>query len=92
MLRISARVRRDGIEQIVDSQELVPGDIVLLESGDKVPADLRLIQTNNLASDESFLTGESVAVEKDASHISQPDAVVGDRINMAYAGAVGWAW
>jgi len=87
MLKINARVRRDGIEQVVDEQELVPGDIVLLESGDRVPADLRLLRTNALAIDESFLTGESVPVEKDAARLIAPDAVVGDRLNMAYAGA-----
>ncbi|MFC1463641.1 MAG: cation-translocating P-type ATPase [Candidatus Brachytrichaceae bacterium NZ_4S206] len=87
MLKINARVRRDGVERVVDAQALVPGDIVLLESGDKVPADLRLLRTNGLAIDESFLTGESVPVEKDATRLIPPDAVVGDRVNMAYAGA-----
>ncbi len=87
MLKISARVRRDGVERVVDAQELVPGDIVLLESGDKVPADLRLLWTKGLAIDESFLTGESVPVEKDATRLVAPKAVVGDRVNMAYAGA-----
>jgi len=57
-------VRRGARELEIPSEEVVPGDIVLLESGNKVPADLRLLQVNNLAADESFLTGESIAAEK----------------------------
>ncbi len=64
LLRILARVRREGGEQVVPAEELVPGDVVLLESGNRVPADLRLFEARGLAVDESLLTGESVAVEK----------------------------
>ncbi|MFN7657269.1 MAG: HAD-IC family P-type ATPase, partial [Dolichospermum sp.] len=68
------------------STELIPGDIVLLTSGDKVPADLRLVQTRNLQINESGLTGESVAVEKNTQPV-QADAVLAERTNMAYAGS-----
>mgnify|MGYP002789591086 FL=1 len=64
LLKVITRVRRDGVERTLEADELVPGDIVLLESGNRVPADLRLLQVNNLSVDESFLTGESLAVEK----------------------------
>ncbi len=67
------------------SRELVPGDIVLLNSGDKVPADLRLIKTRNLLIDESALTGESVPVEKDVNMV-HPETPLAERKNMAYAG------
>lgn len=86
LLRIKARVRRDGHESTIPADELVLGDVVLLESGNRVPADLRLARVNGLEVDESFLTGESVAVRK---HLALVDAgaVVGDRRNMAFAGA-----
>ncbi|BCL36173.1 cation-translocating P-type ATPase [Nostoc sp. MS1] len=80
-----ATIIRDGQKIRVPSRELVPGDIVLLTSGDKVPADLRLIQVRNLQIDESALTGESVAVEKNTP-VLQPDTGLAERINMAYAG------
>ncbi len=86
LLKIRARVRRGGREQEIPSEEVVPGDIVLLESGSKVPADLRLLQTNGLAADESFLTGESVAAEKTVGRIAA-DTAIGDRRNMAFAGS-----
>lgn len=86
LLRIVARVRRDGEVQSLGADELVPGDIVLLESGDRVPADLRLLEANNLTSDEAFLTGESVAAEKRVAAM-EPDIPVGDRRNMAFAGS-----
>ena len=63
----TARVRRDGDEQLIPASELVPGDIVLLHFGDLVPADARLIETDNFAVDESALTGESIPVQKDAA-------------------------
>jgi P-type Ca2+ transporter type 2C len=87
LLKVQARVRREGGQQfLVDAEELVPGDVVLLESGNKVPADLRLVQINSLAIDESFLTGESIAAVKKL--VLQPsDAPVSDRAIMAYAGA-----
>ncbi|HEY9802975.1 MAG TPA: HAD-IC family P-type ATPase [Leptolyngbyaceae cyanobacterium] len=80
-----ATIIRDGQKIRIPSRDLVPGDIVLLTSGDKVPADLRLIQVRNLQIDESALTGESVAVEKNTS-ILKPDTGLAERINMAYAG------
>ncbi len=86
MLRIQGRVVRDGQQLLVDAEELVPGEVVLLESGDKVPADLRLVQVNNLGIDESFLTGESIAAAKIVALIDK-DSSVNDRRNMAYAGS-----
>lgn len=80
-----ARVMRDGKKQQLPSTELVPGDVVLLASGDKVPADLRLIQVRDLQIDESALTGESVAVEKDIELLN-PETPLAERSNMAYAG------
>jgi len=82
-----ARVLRDGVEQIVDSRELVPGDIVLLESGVRVPADLRLLTTIALMIDESVLTGESVPVAKRPDPVAA-DTPVADRTCMAYLGTV----
>lgn len=86
LLKIKARVRRRGRILTVPAEEVVPGDILLVESGDKVAADLRLIQVNNLRIDESFLTGESLAVEKSEKTLP-PDLPVSDRRNMAYAGS-----
>lgn len=86
LLKIQANVRRGGRVQRLAAEELVPGDVVLIESGDKIPADLRLIRENNLAIDESFLTGESVAVEKHTGNVDEATPV-SDRSNMAYAGA-----
>lgn len=78
-------VMRDGQKLRIPSSELVPGDIVLLTSGDKVPADLRLLQVRNLQIDESALTGESVAVEKDTKSL-ESETPLAERKNMAYAG------
>lgn len=86
LLRIQGRVRRDGQQYLIDAEELVPGDIVLLESGDKVPADLRLFQVNNLTIDEAFLTGESIASTKSLT-LQECEAPVSDRHIMAYAGS-----
>lgn len=79
-----ALVRRDGIHMEVPAGELVPGDIVLLEAGRIVPADLRLISTINLKIEESALTGESVPVQKDAAFLASGEVTLGDRLNMAY--------
>ncbi|OFI48353.1 calcium-translocating P-type ATPase, PMCA-type [Floricoccus tropicus] len=79
-----ARVRRNGHVEEVDSTLLVPGDIVLLEAGDVVPADMRLLTTASLQIEESGLTGESVPVDKNQDAIVADDAEVGDRVNMAY--------
>jgi magnesium-transporting ATPase (P-type) len=85
-LRIKARVLRGGKVRSLSAEKLVPGDVVLLESGDKVPADLRLLSTQNLSCDESFLTGESLPATKHTDSLSA-DASVADRRNMAFAGA-----
>ncbi|MCR5505557.1 MAG: calcium-translocating P-type ATPase, PMCA-type [Bacilli bacterium] len=78
-------VRRDGQLVELKAEELVPGDVVVLEEGRTVPADLRLIESINLKTDESSLTGESLPVEKDASIVFSEEVGVGDRVNMAYA-------
>jgi len=83
-----AKVLRDGNVVEVASQEIVPGDVVILDAGDYVPADLRLIETINLKVDEAALTGESVPVEKDAEAILETDASLGDRVNSAFMGTV----
>lgn len=83
-----ARVLREGDTQEVAAETLVPGDVVLLESGGKVPADLRLLEAYNLAIDESLLTGESLVVEKAAHCLADPQSPLGERANMAYAGTL----
>ncbi len=82
----SATVIRDGEEQDIPAEELVPGDVILLDAGDKVPADARLITAMQLAADESALTGESVPVAKTANALKDEQLPVGDRTNMAFAG------
>ena len=77
-------VRRDGKLVELKAEELVPGDIVILEEGRTVPADLRLIESINLKTDESSLTGESLPVEKDANIVFSDEVGVGDKVNMAY--------
>ncbi len=79
-----ARVRRDGQAVEVDAEELVPGDIVLMEAGNRVPADGRLFVTANVEIEEAALTGESVASPKDTETIAKADAPLGDRHCMAY--------
>lgn len=82
-----AKVMRDSQVMSIRSEELVPGDIVLLEAGDWVPADMRLIHVSSLKIEESALTGESLPVEKTTETIEQAHIVVGDRINMAFSGS-----
>jgi Ca2+-transporting ATPase len=82
------RVLRDGDAHEVPAEELVPGDIVLIEPGAKVPADLRLLEEHNLTIDESLLTGESLTVDKSAAGALPADSALGERINMAYAGTL----
>ena len=84
MLAPRASVLRGGERHTVDGDTLVPGDIVLLEAGDKVPADLRLVEASGLAIQEAILTGESVAVEKGLEPVAA-DAAVGDRTCMAFS-------
>ena len=81
-----ARVLRAGRITVIDSEEVVPGDVIILGEGDRVPADARLIESRDLYVDESMLTGESVPVRKDPSKVLPPDTLVSDRINMVYAG------
>jgi len=83
-LTTEATVLRAGEKQRIDAKELVPGDIVLLASGDKVPADLRLFQVRSLQIDESALTGESLPVEKSADKLAH-DTILADRSNMGYS-------
>ncbi|HET9213960.1 MAG TPA: cation-translocating P-type ATPase [Gaiellaceae bacterium] len=82
----TATVRRDGKEVDVPARELVPGDVMLLDAGDKASADGRLVETVNLRVEESALTGESLAVEKHADEVAEADSSLGDRRNMVYSG------
>ena len=88
LVRTSARVLRDGGSFEVDADELVPGDIVFLGSGSKVPADIRLIDTVGVEVDESLLTGESLVVSKEADKIFPAETVLGDRLNMVFSGSM----
>ncbi|MEA4884435.1 MAG: cation-translocating P-type ATPase [Clostridia bacterium] len=81
-----ARVIRSGQPRVVDASQLAPGDIILIEVGDSIPADARLIESGMLRVDASALTGESVPAEQSASAILPSDASLGDRVNMVYAG------
>jgi P-type Ca2+ transporter type 2C len=78
-----ARVRRDGRVKVIAAEELVPGDVVMLQAGDKVPADLRLLEVNGLEIAEASLTGESEPVKKEVKKLSG-DLVLGDQANMAF--------
>ena len=81
-----AKVLRDGAAVKLPAADLVVGDVVLLEAGDSVPADLRLLESASLKVEESALTGESVPVEKNAGALAAEDAPLGDRLNLAYLG------
>jgi magnesium-transporting ATPase (P-type) len=87
MMSAEARCVRGGEVRLVPAEELVPGDVVLLESGDKVPADLRLVEVRNLRTEEAALTGESVPVDKTIEAVSER-ATVGDREGMAFSGTM----
>jgi calcium-translocating P-type ATPase len=87
LLAPRAQVVRDGHRQSVPGEVLVPGDLVLLEAGDKVPADLRLIEVRGLSADEAILTGESVPVDKDTEPFAA-DTPIGDRRCMAWSGTL----
>jgi len=84
----NVKVRREGHISEISARELVPGDIVFLESGNLVPADSRLVKTTNLRIEEAALTGESVPVDKDAEFVADKDLPLGDRFNMIYMGTV----
>ena len=83
-----AKVIRDGKRTTVKSENLVPGDLVIIETGDIVPADLRLFESSNLQIDEASFTGESVAAEKDAGAVFDTDQGIGDRENYAYSSTI----
>ena len=87
MLSPNAMIIRDSRQFTIQAKDLVPGDVVLLQSGDKVPADLRLFRVKGLQIQESVLTGESVAVEKMTEPV-QLESVLGDRLCMAYSGTL----
>ena len=80
------KVKRQGEVRQIKTQELVPGDIVLIEAGDIVPADMRLIENVSLKIEEAALTGESVPVEKQIQPLDKTDLVIGDRTNMGCCG------
>lgn len=81
-----AKVLRNGEEKLIESTQLVPGDIIRLEAGDFIPADARLLQSASLKIEESALTGESVPSEKDADLVIDEAAALGDRSNMVFSG------
>src|SRR5271169_1659115 len=87
MLSAEARAVRGGETRMIPSEDLVPGDIVLLESGDKIPADLRLVDVKNLRTEEAALTGESVPIDKTTDTVSEK-ATVGDREGMGFSGTL----
>jgi calcium-translocating P-type ATPase len=87
MLSADARALREGETRVIPAEELVPGDIVLLESGDRIPADLRLVEVKNLRTDEAALTGESVPADKSTEPTSE-NSTVGDRADMAFSGTL----
>ncbi len=87
MLSLKATVRRDGEEREIPAEELVPGDIVLLKSGDRVPADLRILSARNAQVEEAALTGESEPADKQTEPVEE-DAALGDRTCMAYSSTV----
>src|SRR5690606_4409027 len=87
MVSETAMVVRDGETTSISAEELVPGDIVVLHSGDKVPADLRIVNCRTLQIEEAALTGESVPVEKSPAPVEE-DSALGDRRNMAYSSSL----
>ena len=88
LLRMHAQVERDGEVREIKAEEVVPGDVLLLESGNRVPADIRLLSSHGLEVDESLLTGESMAVRKDAAWKGTENATLADRLNMTFAGSL----
>jgi len=88
MLAPNAKVMRQGFEQILPASEIVPGDIITIDTGDRISADARIIESKLLAIDESSLTGESVPVEKTDKVLTKVDLPIADRINMCYTGTM----
>lgn len=81
----TAKVVRNGKQYILPARELVPGDLVIIETGDYIPADLRIVEAINLKTQESALTGESLPVEKMIDKVDKRDVELGDRVNIAYS-------
>lgn len=84
----TAQVLRDGVLRSIPARELVPGDVILLEAGDRIPADARLIYATNFQVQEASLTGESTPVQKAATALDRPDVSLADRTNMAFMGTI----
>ncbi len=84
----AAKVLRNGKMDVIPARELVPGDIVVLDTGDYIPADLRIVEAVNLKSQESSLTGESVPVEKSVEAIKEEEIGIGDRTNMLFSSSL----
>ena len=82
----SVRVIRNNKKEEIDIKDLVPGDLVLLESGDKISADMRIIESHNLTVDESILTGESISISKDSKVLKETDIPINSQTNMLFAG------
>jgi Ca2+-transporting ATPase len=88
MLAPMTKVLRQGYEQEIPASDLVPGDVILINTGDRIPADVRIIESKLLTIDESSLTGESIPVEKQSEVLSKSDCVLGDRTNMCFTGTM----
>ncbi|MDI6643582.1 MAG: cation-transporting P-type ATPase [Methanobacteriaceae archaeon] len=84
MMKVVAKVRRDGKVVQLEAEKIVPGDIVILDAGDRVPADGRVVLASNLQVEEAALTGESMAVDKNSEIITKSDPPLGDRLNMVF--------
>jgi len=87
MASLKVRVIRDQKEDLIDSEELVIGDIIILEAGDKIAADARILEVYSLETAESVLTGESLPVEK-SKDVIQEIVQIGDQTNMLFSGTV----
>ncbi len=81
-----AKVLRDGVTSVIKASGLVPGDVIMLEAGDVIPADIRFIETHTIKINESSITGESANIEKSALELAEGDYSLGDRLNMGYKG------
>ncbi len=97
LVTVRARIKRDGKIQEVDASEIVPGDVVMLESGVKVPADIRLFKARELSIEEALLTGESQPVTKTTEPLPDKDLSLGDQTNMAFTATTvvkgrGWGY
>ena len=86
LVTVKNKVLRDGEEKIIDAHDLVPGDFVFLESGDKISADLRIVEAHNFTVDESILTGESLAVTKNANKLTVKNPPIQEQLNMLFSG------